>query len=380
MRAPDSRKYQSRKKGSKSSRPAVQRPEDSSREANKAAALFGEAATDNFDMMSNSVILVAGAGAIGSILGGMLHDAGHDVTLLGRRAHLEAIARGGLRISGLLGDRTVTGMTLADDPARLGRRFGLIVCTVKSYDTESIAARLADRLTDDGAVVSMQNGLGNIESLIESFGRQRVLGARVIFGAEIPSPGSAHVTVFAQPVAIGPAPAIHREDSPALAARARAIAAMIDAAGVPAVGVDDIMPVLWTKVLYNVALNPLGAILQQHYGALAGDPDVKPIMDRAIEEAFAVARALGVALPFSSAAEYLKVFYEQMIPPTSVHRPTMIRDLHVRGRTEIGALNGKIVELADRLGVGAETNRMLTRLIRAAERARRRAMKTQGER
>ncbi|MGA2458356.1 MAG: 2-dehydropantoate 2-reductase, partial [Terriglobales bacterium] len=85
--------------------------------------------------MSDSSILIAGAGAIGSILGGMLHDAGHDVTLLGRRAHLEAIARGGLRISGLLGDRAVAGMTLADDAARLGRRFGLIVCAVKSYDT-----------------------------------------------------------------------------------------------------------------------------------------------------------------------------------------------------------------------------------------------------
>ncbi len=135
------------------------------------------------------------------------------------------------------------------------------------------------------------------------------------------------------------------------------------------------MPVLWTKVLYNVALNPLGAILQQHYGALAGDPDVKPIMDRAIEEAFAVARALGIALPISSAAEYQKVLYEQMIPATFSHRPTMLRDLHVRGRTEICALNGKIVELADRLGVGAETNRMLTRLIRAAERARQRTLK-----
>lgn len=360
MRAPDSQKYQSRKKGSKSSRPAAERPQ--------AVALSGESSTDNFDTMSNSSILIAGAGAIGSILGGMLHDAGHDVTLLGRPAHLEAIARGGLRISGLLGDRTVAGMTLADDPARLGRRFGLIVCAVKSYDTESIAPVLAGSLSDDGVVVSMQNGLGNIELLIENFGRRRVLGARVIFGAEIPTPGSAHVTVFAQPVAIGPAPAIHREDSPALAARARAIAAMIDAAGVPAVGVDDIMPVLWTKVLYNVALNPLGALLQQHYGALAEDPDVRPIMDRAIEEAFAVARALAIALPFSNAAEYRKVFYEQMIPPTSSHRPTMIRDLHVRGRTEIEALNGKIVELADRLGLNAETNRILTRLVRAAER------------
>jgi 2-dehydropantoate 2-reductase len=327
--------------------------------------------------MTDTPILIAGAGAIGSILGGMLHDAGHEVTLLGRRAHLDAIARHGLKISGLLGERTVTGMKLAGDPAELGVRFGLILCTVKSYDTESIAAALRDRLAEDGVVVSMQNGLGNIESLIEIFGRRRVLGARVIFGAEMPSPGCAHVTVFAQPVAIGPAPALRREDSPVLAERARAIAAMIDAASVPTVAVDDIMPVLWTKILYNVALNPLGALLRQNYGALAADPDVRPIMDRAIDEAFAVARAVGVALPFSSAEEYRKFFYEQLLPPTVSHRPTMMHDLHVRGRTEISALNGKIVELADRLGLAAETNRTLTRLIRAAERASENSKRTE---
>jgi 2-dehydropantoate 2-reductase len=330
--------------------------------------LSNESATDNFDTMTDTPILIAGAGAIGSILGGMLHDAGHDVTLLGRRVHMDAIARDGLKISGLLGERTVVGMKLADDPARLAGRFGLILCAVKSYDTESIADALAERLNSDGAIVSMQNGLGNIESLMERFGRRRVLGARVIFGAEIPSPGSAHVTVFAQPVAIGPAPALHREDAPALAERARAIAAMLDAAGVPAAGVGDIMPVIWTKLLYNVALNPLGAILRLHYGALAADPDVRAIMARAIDEAFAVARAVGVALPFANADEYRKVFYEQLIPPTFNHRPTMWHDLHVRGRTEIGALNGRIVELADRFGLDVETNRMLTRLIRAAER------------
>ena len=67
---------------------------------------------------------------------------GHDVTLLGRRAHIDAIARDGLKISGLLGDRTVNGMKLADDPARLDGRFDLILCAVKSYDTESIADAL----------------------------------------------------------------------------------------------------------------------------------------------------------------------------------------------------------------------------------------------
>ncbi len=320
--------------------------------------------------MADTPILIAGAGAIGSIIGGMLHAAGHDLTLLGRRTHLEAIARDGLHISGLLGARTVTGMTLADDPARLTRRFRVIFCCVKSYDTKTIAASLAEHLADDGVVVSMQNGLGNIEALIDRFGRRRVLGARVIFGAEMPQPGSAHVTAFAEPVAIGPAPAIHREDSAALELRAGAIAKMIDAAGIPTIGVGDIMPVLWTKILYNVALNPLGAILKLHYGALAADPELRPIMDSAIEEAFAVARALDVAMPFASHTEYLKVFYEQLVPITFNHRPTMLHDLHVRGRTDIDALNGKIVELAERLGLDATTNRMLTRLVRAGERAR----------
>jgi 2-dehydropantoate 2-reductase len=326
--------------------------------------------TANFESVADTSILIAGAGAIGSIIGGMLHAAGHDVTLLGRRAHLEAIARDGLRISGLLGTRTVAGMTLADVPSRLTRRFGVIFCCVKSYDTEAIATVLAKHLADDGVVVSMQNGLGNIEALIDRFGRRRVLGARVIFGAETPAPGSAHVTVFAQPVAIGPAPGLHCEDSAALESRATAIARMLDDAGVPAVGVADIMPILWSKILYNVALNPLGAILKLHYGAIADDPDLRPIMNRAIEEAFAVARALEVAMPFANHREYLKVFYEQLIPATYNHRPTMLHDLHVRGRTEIGALNGKIVELAERFELDAETNRMLTRLVRAGERAR----------
>jgi len=326
--------------------------------------------TANFESVADTSILIAGAGAIGSIIGGMLHAAGHDVTLLGRRAHLEAIARDGLRISGLLGARTVAGMTLVDDPARLSRRFGMIFCCVKSYDTETIATVLAKYLADDGVVVSMQNGLGNIEALIDRIGRRRVLGARVIFGAEIPAPGGAHVTVFAQPVAIGPAPGLHREAATALESRAVAIARMLDDAGVPAVGVADIMPILWSKILYNVALNPLGAILKLHYGALADDPDLRPIMDRAIEEAFAVARALEVAMPFANHHEYLKVFYEQLIPATYNHRPTMLHDLHVRGRTEIDALNGKIVELAERFGLDAETNRMLARLVRAGERAR----------
>jgi len=185
--------------------------------------------------MKDAKILIAGAGAIGSVVGALLHAAGHRVILLGRRRHLDAIARNGLRITGLLGTHTILGMELTDDPSRLDGRFDLILCTVKAYDTGAVADAISDRLTDHGLVVSMQNGLGNIEALAERFGFERVLGARVIFGAEIVCPGAAHVTVFADPVAIGPAPALHGTLSSALEARAAAVARMIDSAGIATV-------------------------------------------------------------------------------------------------------------------------------------------------
>ena len=320
--------------------------------------------------MPEGPILVAGAGAIGSVVGGMLHAAGHRVTMLGRREHLDAIARDGLRISGLLGEHLVRGLDLADDPARLRTRFPLILVTVKSYDTAELAGAISDRLADDGLVVSLQNGLGNIELLAERFSLARVLGGRVIFGAEIVRPGATHVTVFADPVAIGPDPQQHRELSARLEQGAQSVAAMLTAAGVPTVAAADVMPVIWTKLIYNAALNALGALHEMSYGELAGDSDLAAVMNDVIGEAFAVASRAGVRLPFADAGAYREVFYGRLIPATASHRPTMLFDLKNRGRTDIDSLNGKIVELGDRFGVDTPANRMLTRLIHDAERRR----------
>ncbi len=318
--------------------------------------------------MRDAEILIAGAGAIGSVAGGMLHAAGHRVTLLGRRAHLDAIARDGLRITGLLGARTIRGLALADNPAALDRRFDVILCTVKPYDTAAIADAIQDRLADSGVIVSLQNGLGNIEALAARFGLRRVLGGRVIFGAEIERPGAVHVTVFADPVAIGPAPSLHGALCAELEARAASIASAIASAGIATVACADIMPVIWSKLLYNVALNPLGALFELSYGELADDPALRAIMDDVIAEAFAVARKLAIALPFADDREYRDVFYGKLVPATRDHRPTMLYDLRNRGRTDIDALNGKIVELAEASGLSAPVNRVLVRQIHAAER------------
>ncbi len=324
-------------------------------------------------------ILIAGAGGIGSVFGASLRAVGHPVTMLGRRAHLEAIAARGLELSGLFGARLVRDLTLVDDASRLAGQFALILFTVKSYDTAAMAHALTGRLAGDGIIVSMQNGLGNLETLCAHFGTHRVLSARVIFGVEVPRPGAAHVTVCAEPVAIGPAPALQGEVAPGLERRAKEIADLITGAGIPSHWCADVMPVLWTKVLYNAALNPLGALLGLHYGALADDPDLRRIMDQVIEESFAVARRLGVALPFADTTEYRVLFYGKLVPSTYDHRPSMLADLERRGRTEIGSLNGKIADLAQSMGLAADINRTLTGLIRAAERIRRNDVKSDQE-
>ena len=226
---------------------------------------------------------------------------------------------------------------------------------------------IAGRVAPDGVVVCLQNGLGNLEGTAARVGWERVLGGRVIFGAEIPAPGHVRVTVHAEPTLIG-AP---RADDEPLRAAAHVIAAALDRAGVPAAPTDTIVADLWGKVLYNAALNPLGALLGVAYGRLPEDPATKAIMDDVIAEAMAVAIADGVRLPWRDPDAYRAVFYGRLVPSTAGHRSSMLQDLE-RGRpTEIDAINGWVAARAAALGLAAPVNATLTRLIHARTRSRR---------
>ena len=309
-------------------------------------------------------ILVAGAGALGSVIGGLLAVAGLDVTLLGRRPHLDAARAGGLVVDGLFGThRVLRGLTHASEPRELADRYAAIFLTVKAYDTATMAAAVARHLDPDGFLVSLQNGLGNVEAAGRAVGPARVLGARVIFGAELVAPGHARVTVFADPVLIGsPDPS----DGRRTAAAAR-WATTLAAAGVPAEPTDEILAALWAKVFYNAALNPLGALLGVHYGALPESPDSRALMDEVIDEAFAVARAEAVPLPWATAAAYREEFYGRLVPATYDHRSSMLQDLERGRRTEIDAINGAVWRRGVAHGIKTPVNETLTRLIHSVE-------------
>ena len=312
-------------------------------------------------------ILVFGAGAVGQGVGGFLAAAGHPTTLLLRPRYREALAREGLRVSGIFGQRVLQPgqLTLASDPAELAPGgYDVILLCVKSYDTGPSLPALGRVAGADAAVVAMQNGYGNVELLASALDKRRVLCARVITGFSIPCPGQVQITVHADDILIG---SFYSRTHPA----AEALAAALTESGLPARAVEDVEAALWTKILYNCALNPLGAILGVHYGALGDSADARAIMDAIIEEGFGVIHAWQFPCQWKSPAEFREVFYKSQIPSTYDHRPSMLQDLSAGKRTEIDALNGAIVRLAAAKGLAAPVNETIVRVMRFLEAARR---------
>ncbi|MCM8775281.1 MAG: ketopantoate reductase family protein [Candidatus Omnitrophica bacterium] len=308
-------------------------------------------------------ILVFGAGAIGMAFGGFLSRA-HDVTLLGRRPHLEAIRRRGLKVSGIWGRRTFRKFHLLSDVRDLVRErpfFDLILVTVKSYDTEEAARSIRKFSHPKAVVLSLQNGLGNIETLHRYLPRRQVLAGRVIFGVEVRDAAEIKVTVIAQPTALG------ETASQKITARVKYLAREFSRLQLPTVPTAHIQTLLWAKAAYNCALNPLSSLLGCHYGFLGEHPITRLVMNEVICEIYDVARKARVVLSPKTAKGYQSIFYDKLVPRTYDHHPSMLQDLE-RGRpTEIDALNGAIVRLGKKFHVPTPVNEYLVYLIHQKE-------------
>lgn len=308
---------------------------------------------------SRDRVLVAGCGAVGTVVGCLLAADGCRVEAIGRGEHFAVARREGLRVVGIWGEHHAVLDGYHDGGHSVVGEFDAVLVACKGFQTEDLLGELsAACLAPSGRVISLQNGLGNVERLAAVFGEERSLAARVIFGAEIPCPGTARVTVEAAPTLLGRTFVATEDEG------AREWAERFSRASIPAQSTTTILAALWGKVFYNAALNPLGALLGLPYGELPQDPERRRVMDQVIEEAFAVAVADGVDLPWPSAQEYRRVFYDQLLPPTVRHRSSMLRDLE-RGRpTEIEAICGEICRRADEHGLDVWANRVLLALVR----------------
>lgn len=310
-------------------------------------------------------IVVLGAGAIGSVFGGLLALAGHQVTLIGRQEHMAAIEDRGLLIDGIWGEHSVTSLdcftSVADMPAHMRSDCELALVTVKSYDTDELMSGCVGLLPGTLSFVSLQNGLGNIECIAGHAGFSRVIGGRIIFGVVFVANGHVRVTVEADSTALGVP-----QGGTADMALVERLALIFSHAGIRCRVVEGIERLLWGKMLYNCALNALATILNTHYGSLL-ETGMHNVMLRIVEEIFAVSSQCGVQLPYASPADYIHILFEEQIPRTYEHLPSMLQDIQRGKKTEIQALNGYIVKLAEQYNCSVPCNSVVTSIVQAQE-------------
>jgi 2-dehydropantoate 2-reductase len=307
-------------------------------------------------------ILVLGAGAIGSVFGGFLAKSGNRVILFGRENCISAINRRGLFIEGIWGSHHITnikGYSSLSKITRLeGRRFDLILLTVKSYDTEGVMHDYTNTFGKSNLTVSLQNGLGNIEIISRLLGNEKTIGGRVIFGAELLEPGVVKITVYADKVVLG-----SLKDGVPLDT-VKEVCMLFDRAGIPTTWTEEIEKYLWGKVLYNSALNALSCLLEVSYGELLNNEYTQSIMKDSVEELFSVIKRKNIPVDWENAADYTTHLFSQLIPPTREHFSSMLQDIRHGKRTEIDALNGRVVAMAEELGLDLPVNRVLTALVK----------------
>jgi 2-dehydropantoate 2-reductase len=308
-------------------------------------------------------IAIVGAGAIGTWIGAALSRSGQDVALLARGEQLAALRRDGVRVVGDGADWTVRPLATSD-PGEIGE-VEAVVLAVKAHDQLAAAPAVRRLLGPETAIVGAQNGVPwwyfhglagpyaehRIEAvdpggaLSAALAPERAIGMVVYLGARIAAPG----VVETRPengLVIG-------EPSGGLTPRLRAIAGALEGAGFPVRITDDVRTDVWTKLMGNLSFNPVSALTRAGLGAMASDPGVRAVVARAMEEAVAVARAVG-ADPRMSIADRLA-----LTERLGDHRTSTLQDLEAGKRLELDALTGAAVELADLTGVDAPTLRTL---------------------
>ncbi|MBK1681790.1 ketopantoate reductase family protein [Rhodocyclus tenuis] len=291
-------------------------------------------------------IAVMGAGAVGCYYGGMLARAGHEVVLIGRAQHVEAVLRNGLLLETQSFTAHVPMQASIDASAVAGA--GLVLCCVKSTDTTEAAAQIGPHLADDATILSLQNGVDNAERL--QYLLQREVAPAVVYVAtEMAGPG--HVRHHGRgELVIGPSPVSDE------------LAQMFAAAGVPVEISDKVSGALWAKLILNCAYNALSAITQMPYGRLVQGTGVEDVMRDVVEECLAVAAAEGISIP-GDIHEAIRRIGRTMQGQLS----STAQDLARHKPSEIDHLNGHIVRRGEALGIATPTNRVLHTVVRLLE-------------
>jgi 2-dehydropantoate 2-reductase len=297
-------------------------------------------------------IAVVGAGAVGGYFGGMLARAGAQVAFIGRPAFVDAVRENGLFLDTVQFREHVkvqasTDLTTAHDA-------GIILFCVKTTDSTETARALAKVLSNDAVIVSMQNGVDNAEQIAAASGL-KAWPAAVYVAASVPAPGTVK-HVGRGDLVLGPQNEITQR-----------VATVFNHANVPCRISENLAGELWTKLVWNCALNALSALGKVTYGEILASPDARQLLETTVYEVLAVAKASGIQPagledPKAALAGAYKV--AEQIAAT---RSSTAQDMMRNKKTEIDSLNGFIVRRGRELNIPVPVNHALFTLVKLAE-------------
>ncbi len=298
-------------------------------------------------MTQSLKVAVMGAGAVGCYFGGMLARAGHDVVLIARPRHVDAIEESGLHMETRTFDEHVRLGASSEPSAVQGAQ--LVLFCVKSTDTETAGALIRPHLAPGALVLCLQNGVDNADRLRAVLPGHAVAAAVVYVATEMAGPG--HLKHHGRgDLVIEPS------------ALSDTVAQALIAAGVPTEVSSNVRGALWAKLILNSAYNAVSAIAQLPYGKTVQGVGIKDVMRDVVAECLAVAKAEGVEV-----AGDVHAAVDKLAGSMPNQYASTAQDL-ARGKpTEIDYLNGLIVKRGDALGVAVPANRVLWAMVKLLE-------------
>jgi 2-dehydropantoate 2-reductase len=303
--------------------------------------------------MTTTHIVIVGAGAMGSLFGGKL-SAITEVTLLDPWAeHVAAIQQERLRITAIDGTETAVSVSATTDPGAVPAA-DVALIFVKSHATGEASQWAARFLKDDGLALTLQNGVGNAETMASILGAERVAAGVTAHGATLLGPGRVRHA--------GQGPT-HIATRPEIAASLENLAQILEQAGFEVHLSDSLDSLVWGKLIINVGINALTAMLRVPNGELATIPAARELMALAVGEAVSVCQAKGIALPYDDPLGRVI----EVARATASNRSSMLQDVLRGVPTEIGVINEAIVREGKTLGIPTPTNHFIATTIRAIE-------------
>lgn len=301
-------------------------------------------------------IAIIGAGGVGGYFGGRLARAGNEVAFVARGEHLRAMLRDGLRVRSVAGDFVVHPVRATDDAAEVGPVDAVLVAT-KTWQVEEACRAAAPLLGPETVLVTLQNGVEAPAQAAEIVGRERVLPGVARIFSRVAGPG---VVVHAG----GPASITFGEPAGPPTPRVLRLREALAAAGVAVETPDDVQSDLWAKFLFVVPMGGVGALARAPVGVLRGMPETRLLLEEAMGEILAVARARGIRLPEDVVARTMGFVDGQLAEGTT----SLQRDVAAGRPSELEAWCGAVVRLGAESGVPTPLHRVMYHALLPLER------------